>query len=160
TTPEQAGQVIADVAGGAGMGPSPSPRQCRRSTRGWSAVHPARVTRPLRPAITRPSSPRSDPPAEPAMGAPAAAPRPRPALPRPRTRRVGRGREAAELRALRLDEGVRLLPLTGPGGVGKTRLAVAAAEDVAAAFPDGVRFVGLAAALRDRRLLLVLDNVE
>ncbi|MFI6275840.1 ATP-binding protein [Streptomyces sp. NPDC050988] len=102
---------------------------------------------------------------------------------------VDRRDELAEGR--RLLATARLVTLTGPGGVGKTRLAGRIAARVERAFPDGVRFahlaglhdpalVPLAAAdalglhdhseqppldtlverLRDRRLLLVLDNCE
>ncbi|MEU2512288.1 BTAD domain-containing putative transcriptional regulator [Streptomyces syringium] len=130
---------------------------------------------------------------------PAPAPRPRAQLPTPLTPLVGRERAVAEASAL-LTAG-RLVTLTGPGGVGKTRLAIETAARHADAFPDGVHLVELAgqhgsvadlteviatelglrddgasgmpmpaaattpadrlaAALRDRHALLVLDNCE
>ncbi|MEU5251499.1 LuxR C-terminal-related transcriptional regulator [Streptomyces longwoodensis] len=110
-------------------------------------------------------------------------------LPVETTSFVDRRAELAEARELLAR--ARLVTLTGPGGVGKTRLAGRIAARVARAFPDGVRFVHLsglhdpalvplAAAdalglhdrsgrpaldalverVRDRRLLLVVDNCE
>jgi predicted ATPase len=104
---------------------------------------------------------------------------------------VGREREVAELKALLCSEEVRLLTLTGPGGTGKTRLALELASELVDHFPSGVFFVGLAPItepglvfptiaqtvglreqpgqsvaetlrdyVRDRDLLLVLDNLE
>ena len=71
-------------------------------------------------------------------------------LPHPLTSFVGRERELAELREA-LAEG-RLVTLTGPGGCGKTRLALQAASDVAQQFRDGVWWVELAP-LAEGRLL-------
>jgi predicted ATPase/DNA-binding CsgD family transcriptional regulator len=65
-------------------------------------------------------------------------------MPIPRTRLIGRQTERAAARALLLEEAVPLLVLIGPGGVGKTRLALAIAHDVADSFADGVIWVDLA----------------
>lgn len=111
-------------------------------------------------------------------------------LPAQATPLIGRTAEARALKALLAAETTRLVTLSGPGGVGKTRLAVQVAADSAGDYPDGVVFVPLAAVsdpaqvpaamadalgltttddealavvvshLRDRRSLLVLDNFE
>jgi predicted ATPase/DNA-binding CsgD family transcriptional regulator len=65
-------------------------------------------------------------------------------IPTSRTRLIGREAEIRAARAFLLDEAVPLLTLTGPGGVGKTRLALAIADDVITSFADGVVWVDLA----------------
>lgn len=72
----------------------------------------------------------------------------RSSLPRPPTPFIARSVELRDVQELLspadAPEAVRLVTVTGPGGVGKTRLALAAAESVADRFPDGVFFVRLA----------------
>ena len=65
---------------------------------------------------------------------------------------IGRKKELADVLQALLD-GSRAVTITGPGGVGKTRFALAVAGEAAEAFPDGVWFVPLAA-LRDPALVL------
>ncbi|MFN2469897.1 MAG: protein kinase [Gaiellaceae bacterium] len=77
-----------------------------------------------------------------ALSAPASAP---PELAPQPTGFVGREQELAE--AERLLGRTRLLTVSGPGGAGKTRFALALSERVAGVFPDGVHFVPLAAAV-------------
>ncbi len=73
-------------------------------------------------------------------------------LPQPLTSFVGRERESAACRALLLRPDVRLVTLTGPGGAGKTRLAVEMGLEVAGSF-EAVWFVGLGA-IRDPELVI------
>jgi predicted ATPase/class 3 adenylate cyclase len=102
-------------------------------------------------------------------------------LPVQATPLVGREREVGQV--VEQLEAARLVTLTGPGGVGKTRLSVQAAAEASDRFPDGVYFVGLqvirepglvlpavakaldsgddlAGWIADKELLLVLDNLE
>jgi predicted ATPase len=77
-------------------------------------------------------------------------------LPMPRSRLIDREQELVQAKTLLQEEDVGLVTLTGPGGVGKTRLALQVAADLAPQFADGVAFISLAA-LRDP--LLVVPTV-
>jgi predicted ATPase len=111
-------------------------------------------------------------------------------VPRPPSRLIGRDEEVEEVTNLLDDPTGRMVTIVGPGGVGKSRLALAVAQATKDRYPDGVRFVDLAAVaepslvagaiakavgLGDRpggdetylidmlaraRMLIVLDNME
>ena len=72
-------------------------------------------------------------------------------LPRPASSFVGRERELAELSA-RIEAGARLVTLTGPGGSGKTRVAIETAASLVPSFAAGVFWIDLAP-LRDHALV-------
>jgi predicted ATPase/class 3 adenylate cyclase len=66
---------------------------------------------------------------------------------------IGRDKELGAVATLLREQGLRLLTLTGTGGIGKTRLALQAAADAVEVFQDGVFFVSLAP-IRDEELVL------
>jgi non-specific serine/threonine protein kinase len=70
----------------------------------------------------------------------------------PRSPLIGRDHEVAAIQQLLLQEEVGLLTLTGPGGIGKTRLAMQVAAQLLDHFVDGVHFVSLAP-IRDAELV-------
>ncbi|RZS68126.1 putative ATPase [Agromyces ramosus] len=78
--------------------------------------------------------------------------------PSPLTRLVGREGELATVTRMLTDDAQRLVTVTGPGGIGKSRLAVAAARAVEAMFPDGVVFVDLAPVLDAGLVITAVAN--
>ena len=74
-------------------------------------------------------------------------------LPVPANPLIDRKKELADVLSLLTTDGARVVSVTGPGGVGKTRFALAAAGEAADRFPDGVWFVPMAP-LRDSQLVL------
>src|SRR5436305_7531237 len=74
-------------------------------------------------------------------------------LPVPRSRLIDREQERTQALALLQREDVGLVTLTGPGGVGKTRVAVQVAADLVPQFTDGVAFISLAS-LKDTKLVV------
>ena len=65
-------------------------------------------------------------------------------LPRPATRLIGRDRDLARVLDLLLDPNVRMVTIVGPGGVGKSRLALAVADGARERCPDGIVYIDLA----------------
>jgi predicted ATPase/DNA-binding SARP family transcriptional activator len=162
-----------------GISPLPETHAIYRAARDGTAISP-RSTQNDKPPIIGPARPV---PPEPV--------RPGASLPAPASSLIGRAAQLAELAALLRRADVRLITLSGPGGSGKTRLAIEAARAAEGAFADGAAFVALAPlrsaalvipaimqvlglpdqgdrpplarlqhALRDREMLLVLDNFE
>jgi predicted ATPase/DNA-binding XRE family transcriptional regulator len=186
-----AGQTITKIEGGQRR---PSPQLALRLAEALQLApeeHPAWMAAAI--ADVAPEAPPQEA-AAPEAAAPEARPlrQPMPSLGLPAylTPFVGREREQAELADLLARRDCRLITVLGPGGVGKTRLAIEAGRSVQG-FPDGVAFVSLASAaapalivpaiaeglgftfsgtgdlltqlvahLRDWRALLILDNLE
>lgn len=144
------------------------------------------VDRPAEPAVLVTPAPRAD-----ADHARRGGHRPASNLPLQPTAFIGRSQELGAIAKILANPSCRLLTLTGPGGIGKTRLALEIAVAQTAAYADGVAFVALAAVdtprqlvsaigdslgltfadhrdptahllgeLRERHMLLVLDNFE
>ncbi len=162
-----------------GVSPLPETRAIFETVRDRATILPDRILDSVPPHLT------TAPPVQ-AGPTPSAT-----ALPVPADSLIGRTTEVAEATALVRRPDVRLLTLSGPGGAGKTRLAIEVARVAAPDFAYGAAFVPLAPlreaalvipaiihalglthqddrpplvrlqeALRDRELLLVLDNFE
>ncbi|HMQ30947.1 MAG TPA: BTAD domain-containing putative transcriptional regulator [Chloroflexaceae bacterium] len=164
-------------------------RECARLLEAELGVEPDAETSALAEAIQ--ARRLAPPPAAPPPSLPAPPAEPPPSLPAPATPLVGREQELESLGGYLARPHARLITLVGPGGIGKTRLAIELAARHAPAFADGAAFaalqpiaspellvgavadavgcrlsgaeaprVQLLSHLRDKALLLVLDNFE
>ena len=176
-------ELLAEARWGAGGPAQPAPAPQETMT---VAVVPARSADDAPAAMGDPAAAQHTTDGE-AIAAPPAL-RPPPAnLPAPITSFIGRGQELADLR--RVQAGARLCTLAGPGGSGKTRLALALADELRWAYPQGLWWLDLTALadpalvpealatllgvrggqqpaetllekLRDQHSLLIFDNCE
>jgi predicted ATPase/DNA-binding SARP family transcriptional activator len=129
-------------------------RQARRTLVEDLGLEPGRELQQLESAVLAQDPALDAPSAEPPK--PPAAPPGRAALPRlpaPPGPLIGRDSDLDSAAALLADPGVRVITLTGPGGIGKTRLALELARREAGRFADGPRFVPLAAIDEPDRVL-------
>ena len=145
--------MVIQAAGGDRAGALRTFERCRQVLHTELGVDPNEESRHIYRAILRggplpgigksaPSPPASIPPASPA---PLPAPLPAPRLPAETTPLIGRANEI-ELLGQRIRAGnYRLFTIAGPGGIGKSRLALAVARQLQGGFPDGICFVPLAA---------------
>ncbi len=118
-----------------------------KTARGELAIHRLSAPSVAMPPLPTPPPPAGiQPVAPPAIAAPlpvvAAVARP-PSLPRATTPLIGRTNELLQIERLLADPTCRLLTIVGPGGIGKTRLALEAATRLQEPFVDGVYFVPL-----------------
>ncbi|WP_405842317.1 winged helix-turn-helix domain-containing protein [Streptomyces platensis] len=135
------GEIRARPADELGVDPGPE------LTTVYQAILRQEPWRPPGEGARRGGAPRPDDRATaPLATVPQPGPRPRTHLPMPLTALFGRQDAVHRIEALLPD--ARLVTLTGPGGVGKTRLALEIAGRLADSFPDGVRLVELAALSR------------
>ncbi|HKS71066.1 MAG TPA: helix-turn-helix domain-containing protein, partial [Ktedonobacterales bacterium] len=179
-------RAISDLERGLHRRPHPDTLNRLATTLALSADQRAMLLAAAQPETLAPDDEPAAPPLAPGVAPPAMSP-----LPIPPTSLIGRQRERQRAVTDLREASTRLLTITGPGGAGKTRLALAIAHDLAAMFPDGTCYVELAALreaarvaaavaaavglrervdssfaeqvrtlLRDKRLLLVLDNCE
>jgi predicted ATPase/DNA-binding CsgD family transcriptional regulator len=79
-------------------------------------------------------------------------------VPKPFTAFFGREQEVALAVSLLRRDDIRLLTLSGPGGVGKTRLAIKIAGEIGGTFADGTRFISLAAVASDDHVVTTIAH--
>lgn len=157
------GQLLRSLRESAGLSQEDLAERARLSTAAVSALERGVRTHPY-PATIRALATALDLSLEDRTRLTAAVPkRPRPTagqrgqvhlrrLPTPATALVGREQDVADIASLLISRSVRLITLTGVGGIGKTRLALAVADTCSSSVADGVAFAPMAA-VQDQALV-------